>query len=177
MHIGFITDGNRRWAKENLKPDDDTHIYKYWRETVFKVGNWCKDKGFECTFFITSINNMTKRTPQEVMEIKYEMQNIINHFLDANDSYGVRLNNHEEKSGDKYINLLIFYDFKEDCPNIPPIDMMVRTGGDLRLSGFLMKQCAYSELFFPKYYFPDLDARRLDELLEQFSSRDRRFGK
>ena len=58
----------------------------------------------------------------------------------------------------------------------PPPDMIVRTGGEKRLSNFLMWQSVYAELFFTDTLWPDLANREIDEMLEQFSNRKRRYG-
>ena len=58
----------------------------------------------------------------------------------------------------------------------PDPDMIVRTGGEMRLSNFLLWQSAYSELFFISAYFPDLDAVILDSLVNEYNNRKRNFG-
>lgn len=61
--------------------------------------------------------------------------------------------------------------------DIPDPDLIVRTGGDIRISNFLMWQSAYSELYFTKVLWPDLSDKDIDEAVENFYSRKRRFGK
>lgn len=61
--------------------------------------------------------------------------------------------------------------------NLPPIDLMIRTSGELRISNFMLWQLAYSELYFTKTYFPDLSFEEIDEILLEYSNRNRRFGK
>ena len=58
----------------------------------------------------------------------------------------------------------------------PAPDMIVRTGGEMRLSNFLMWQSVYSELFFTDTLWPDLKNSEVDEMIEQFGNRKRRFG-
>lgn len=58
----------------------------------------------------------------------------------------------------------------------PPPDIIVRTGGEMRLSNFLMWQSAYSELFFLDTLWPDLKKNDVDDVLKQFGKRKRRFG-
>jgi undecaprenyl diphosphate synthase len=55
-------------------------------------------------------------------------------------------------------------------------DLIIRTGGEMRLSNFLLWQAAYSELFFSEVLWPDFDASALDLALAAFASRERRFG-
>jgi len=58
----------------------------------------------------------------------------------------------------------------------PPPDMIVRTGGEYRLSNFLMWQSSYSELFFTNTLWPDLKTEEIDEMISEFAGRKRRFG-
>ena len=58
----------------------------------------------------------------------------------------------------------------------PPPDIMIRTGGEIRLSNFLLWQLAYSELFFVDKYWPDFQKEDLDDIIKAYKNRDRRFG-
>ena len=60
---------------------------------------------------------------------------------------------------------------------LPPLDLVIRTSGELRCSNFLMYQSAYSEFYFPKTYFPDFDSKEFDLAIEEYNKRNRRFGK
>lgn len=64
-----------------------------------------------------------------------------------------------------------------DTATIPDPDFIIRTGGEQRLSGFLLWQSEYSELYFPEYLMPEFIPARLDEAIAEFESRKRRFGK
>ncbi|MBE6679859.1 MAG: di-trans,poly-cis-decaprenylcistransferase [Ruminococcaceae bacterium] len=55
-------------------------------------------------------------------------------------------------------------------------DLIVRTGGDLRLSNFLLWQAAYAEFYFTDTLWPDLDEREIDKIIDEFYSRKRRYG-
>jgi undecaprenyl diphosphate synthase len=59
----------------------------------------------------------------------------------------------------------------------PDPDLLIRTGGNHRLSNFLLWQVSYSELYFTDVYWPDFDKKELDKALEDYSQRIRRFGK
>jgi undecaprenyl diphosphate synthase len=59
---------------------------------------------------------------------------------------------------------------------IPDIDLLIRTGGELRLSNYLIWQTAYSEFFFTPVLWPDFDEKELDKALTAYSQRQRRFG-
>ena len=58
----------------------------------------------------------------------------------------------------------------------PEVDMIVRTGGDLRISNFLLWQAAYAELYFSDKLWPDLTCDDVDAIIEAFTHRKRRFG-
>lgn len=58
----------------------------------------------------------------------------------------------------------------------PPVDLLIRTGGEQRLSDFLLWECAYAELIFSRRMWPDFDAGDLEAAVRQFHSRQRRFG-
>ena len=59
---------------------------------------------------------------------------------------------------------------------VPPPDMIVRTGGEMRLSNFLLWQSAYAELFFTETLWPDLKIEEVDSLIETYYQRNRRYG-
>lgn len=61
--------------------------------------------------------------------------------------------------------------------NTPDPDLIIRTGGEMRISNFLLYQCAYSELYFTKTLWPDFSKKELVKIFENYSMRDRRFGK
>ncbi len=60
--------------------------------------------------------------------------------------------------------------------DLPAIDLMIRTSGELRLSNFLLWQNAYAEFYFPEIEFPGFDEKEFDKALEVFDKRNRRFG-
>ena len=61
--------------------------------------------------------------------------------------------------------------------DMPDPDLLIRTGGDLRVSNYLLWQIAYSELYFTDTYWPDFDEQGLHEAIIDYQSRQRRFGK
>ncbi|OQB25324.1 MAG: Ditrans,polycis-undecaprenyl-diphosphate synthase ((2E,6E)-farnesyl-diphosphate specific) [Firmicutes bacterium ADurb.Bin182] len=60
--------------------------------------------------------------------------------------------------------------------NLPQVDLVIRTGGEQRLSNFLLYQAAYAELIFVKDYWPDFSDDRFIEVLREFQNRNRRYG-
>jgi len=61
--------------------------------------------------------------------------------------------------------------------HVPDPDLVIRTGGEQRISNFLLWQSAYSEFFFSDLLWPDFDEQALDTAIESFAQRQRRFGK
>ena len=63
-----------------------------------------------------------------------------------------------------------------DTAGDPPVDLFIRTSGDLRLSNFLLWQSAYAELYFTETHWPDFTPEELKRAIENFAGRSRRFG-
>jgi undecaprenyl diphosphate synthase len=61
-------------------------------------------------------------------------------------------------------------------PPAPDVDLLIRTGGEQRLSDFLLWECAYAELLFEECLWPDFTPARLQQAMREFERRDRRFG-
>ena len=61
--------------------------------------------------------------------------------------------------------------------DLPPVDLLIRTGGDFRLSNFLLWQAAYAELYFTETLWPEFTVEELDDAFAVFAGRERRFGK
>lgn len=59
---------------------------------------------------------------------------------------------------------------------LPDMDFLIRTSGENRISNFMLWQVSYAEFYFPKTYFPAFDIKCLNEAIEEFAKRDRRFG-
>jgi len=60
--------------------------------------------------------------------------------------------------------------------DLPPIDLMIRTSGEMRISNFMLYQLAYSELYFTNVYFPDFTENEYDIAIDEYNKRKRRFG-
>lgn len=61
--------------------------------------------------------------------------------------------------------------------DLPPIDFLIRTSGEIRISNFMLFSLAYAEMYFPLTYFPDFKEDEFEKALEEYTKRDRRFGK
>lgn len=83
------------------------------------------------------------------------------------------------ESGDKSIDSITEEDLTEKLTtkDIPDPDLFIRTGGEKRISNFLIWQMAYAELYFTDILWPDFNADHLNTAIQDYSSRQRRFGK
>lgn len=60
--------------------------------------------------------------------------------------------------------------------NLPPIDLLIRTAGEYRISNFMLYQASYAEFYFTNELFPDFNGKELEKAINEFNKRDRRFG-
>ena len=60
--------------------------------------------------------------------------------------------------------------------DIPPVDFLIRTSGEIRLSNFMLWQIAYAELYFTKIFWPDFHTKELYEAISDYQTRKRRYG-
>lgn len=141
-------------------------------------------------------NSLIKRNSKfrllgDVMLLPEDIRNLMQEITDATSSctkhtlnlalaYGSR---HEIVSA---VNKLVEQGIKVDektfsnylyTAGLPDPDLIVRASGEQRLSNFMLYQAAYSEFYFPKKYWPDFDASTVDECIEVYQKRKRRFGK
>ena len=63
-----------------------------------------------------------------------------------------------------------------DTAPLPPLDLLIRTSGEVRLSNFLLWQCAYAEMIFTDVLWPDFTPAHLNDALKEFARRERRYG-
>lgn len=63
-----------------------------------------------------------------------------------------------------------------DTEDLPPLDLLIRTSGEHRLSNFMLWQCAYAEMWFTDILWPDFGPEHLEQALQDFANRERRFG-
>lgn len=69
-------------------------------------------------------------------------------------------------------NTLYKYMYNE----LPPIDFLIRTSGEERISNFMIYESSYAEFYFPKVYFPDFDKEEFEKAIDVYNKRNRRFG-
>lgn len=221
-HVGFILDGNGRWAKERGLTrsaghqagfDNLVNLSKY----IFKRGvkvlsvyafsteNFKRSKlevDFLMTLFVKEFKKYAEELkehnvkvvfsgrrksplPKEVIKAITEAENMTKEcssaILNICVNYGghaeivdtvkkiVSDNVKEENINEELLNHYLYQD-------LPPVDLLIRTSGELRLSNFLLWQSAYAEFYFPKTYFPAFNEEKFEEALLEYNKRNRRFG-
>jgi undecaprenyl diphosphate synthase len=221
-HIGFILDGNRRWAVENGLPKLVGHKKGY--ENLKTIADECFDRGIEVvSAYIFSTENWNR----EVEEVNYLMDLALKMFTkDLNEliEKGIRVvfSGRREKLSDKIlkaidntiaktanntrgvINVCFNYGGQSEIadavkkivdsgeesseitpelirdnlyhPELSPVDYIVRTSGEKRLSNFLLWDSAYAELEFVPMHWPAFSVQDLDNVLVEYAERSRRFG-
>ena len=219
-HVGFIMDGNGRWAKLRGKPRSFGHIKG--SDNVEKVVTWCFERGvYAVTLYAFSTENWS-RPKEEVDKILSLLEKFLTKYIKTLVKNEVKLvfsgdlsvlpkslkNLAEEKTQQtenftkNVLNIALNYgsraeiiracnaliksgksevtekDFENELYTkfLPEMDLIVRTGGEKRLSNFFMYQAAYAELYFTDVYWPDFKEEELDKALLWFSKRQRRFG-
>ena len=74
-----------------------------------------------------------------------------------------------EEITEETFNKYLYYD-------LPPIDFLIRTSGEMRVSNFMLWQLSYAEFYFPNVHFPDFKEKEFDQAILEYTRRDRRFG-
>ena len=149
------------YAKE-LKEDNVKIVFSGARckpltNSIIKVINKCEELTKDCTGGILNICfNYGAH-----LELKNAVERIHND-----------LNNNIINIDDLNEDMLLHYMYQD----LPPIDLMIRTSGEQRLSNFMLYQLTYAELYFTKTYFPDFNEEEFDKALVEYTKRDRRFG-
>lgn len=222
-HVGFILDGNRRWAKEQGVPTLDGH--RRGAEVFKDISLQAFDKGVEyLSAFVFSTENW-RRTEEEVSYLMKLLVKAVEKYLDEYHKRGIRIivigqrdgisksvisaiEKTEAKTQDNTNGTLVLcfnYGGQQEiidatkkilaeniaptevtkekfeqylyAPEVPEVDLLVRTSGEERTSGFMLWRAAYAELMFIKKYWPAFEVSDLDEVLSSYASRQRRFGK
>ena len=218
-HIGFIMDGNGRWAKKRGMPREYGH--KFGADTFEKIMEYCGNMGVcATTFYVFSTENW-KRPKKEVDSIMGLLSRYLDDCEKKLDKYDIRfiflgdksvfpddmrkkmIEIEERSASHKYIvNLALNYGGRDEIVSAvnaliregrgditeqditaalytkesPELDLIIRTGGDMRISNFLLWQSAYAELYFTDVLWPDFSVKDVDAAVENFMNRKRRFG-
>ncbi|MBO6115804.1 MAG: isoprenyl transferase [Ruminococcus sp.] len=225
QHVGFIMDGNGRWAKKRGLPRPFGH--REGAKTFRKIVRHCKDIGIKhISFYAFSTENWQR--PQEevdaimklfsdylddVQELLTEKTRMV--FLGDKAMFPDYLREKMEKTEAEtavYDEMVLFlavnYGGRDELAHsarliaekvqkgelspediteqtvadglytagYPDVDLVIRPSGELRLSNFLIWQCAYAEYYFTDILWPDFSPDDLDDALIEFGRRNRRFG-
>lgn len=221
-HVGYIVDGNRRWAKKHGIPTYEGHLAGY--NTIQDVARATFDAGVKyVSAYIFSTENW-KRSESEVgglmnlvlrlltSDLKLlEDENIKLKILGSRNGVSEKIlkaiDNAEERTANntrgtlaicfnyggqleivEAVKKIVQADVGIDqitpelisenlyAPEVPPIDMLVRTSGEQRISNFMLWRAAYSELMFLEKLWPDMTKDDVTAILEEYTRRDRRIG-
>lgn len=224
-HIGFIMDGNGRWAKKRGLPRTAGHAEG--AKAFRRIARYCKDISVKyITFYAFSTENW-KRPEHEVnmimrlfMEYLDEAENFAKDqtrliFLGDKSRFEPEMRNKMiklEKASENFDEMTLAvamnYGGRDDIVHaaksatkmfsdgeikltdideslitsllytgtMPDVDLLIRPGGEQRISNFLIWQSAYAELYFTDVFWPDFTPKELDKALEEYSNRTRRFG-
>jgi len=221
-HVGFIIDGNRRWAKEHGIPTYEGHLAGY--NAIQEVAQATFDAGaLYVSAYIFSTENW-KRSEGEVRKLMGLVLKLLTsdlHLFDEND-IRLKILGSRDNVSDKIIKaidtaeqrtagntkgtLAICFNYGGQleivdavkrivdagiesseisdatiaqnlyAPEIPPVDLVVRTSGEQRLSNFMLWRAAYSEFIFLEKLWPDMTKEDVSVILKEYSRRGRRFG-
>ena len=139
-----------------------------------------------CLQVIGHIQKLSKDIQKQIIKAKKLTQSNNSFFLNLAISYGgkwdivqacksIVKDVQEKKISIKSINENLFR-FKLSLNNLPEPDLFIRTGGEKRISNFLLWQLAYSEYYFTDILWPDFTKKDLDKAILSFHSRKRKFG-
>lgn len=171
------------WSTENWKRDkkEVEIIMRIFKQALTRQWKKLHEKGVH----IKVIGDISKFSPdiqklieERIEETKNNKKITVIFAL----NYGGRdemLRAIKKLSRKQEINNLTMQQFSNflDTAGIPDPDIVIRPGGEQRLSGFLLWQIQYSELYFAKWYMPEFTPEKLDEAIQAYERRQRRFGK
>ena len=128
----------------------------------------------------------TIKVKRKIKELIEKTKNFDKLYLNIALNYGsyLELTNATKEIANKVVNKQLKIDEISDViitnhlytRELPPIDLMIRTGGEKRLSNFMLFQLAYSEIAFIDVLWPDFNKKEFYDVLKDFSKRNRRYG-
>jgi len=221
-HVGYILDGNRRWARQHSLPEYDGHLAGYNALKDVLVGSF--EQGIQFVSIYAFSTENWQRDKKEVSHLMRLVMHAVTSDLKEFVKNGIRLRvlGHREGLSEKLVEaiekaeeatrlldkgtVLVCFNYGgqreivdaarkciEDgltaeeiteeaiakrlyAADVPPIDIIVRTSGEQRLSNFMLWRASYSELYFLKKYWPDMTKEDVADIIEEYNRRQRRFG-
>jgi undecaprenyl diphosphate synthase len=222
QHVGFILDGNRRWARKHSIPEFDGHLAGY--TALKEVLKACYDQGVPYVSVYAFSNENWQRDGKEVSNlmrlvlhaITSDLKELVKNrvqvrFMGRTEGLSAKILKGIEKAEEatrhfergvlaicfNYGGQQEIVDATKKCiadgltaeeideaaiaarlygPDVPPVDMVVRTSGEKRISNFMLWRIAYSELMFIDKYWPDMTKDDVTDIIKEYSRRTRRFG-
>ena len=218
-HVGFIMDGNRRWAKAKGKSATYGHRHgyrsmktileaaedlgiKYVSLYAFSTENWKRSKeevdailGLIRTFMSKELKELIARdtkvvwlgtednVPDDIVQVIRDAEA---KTVDATGTtMAICFNYGGKREIVDSVNKVIEagQEVTEESitenlygPQVPPVDLIIRTSGEHRLSNFMLWRADYAELKFTDTYWPDFDKAELSRIVDEYHGRERRFG-
>lgn len=221
-HIGYILDGNRRWAKQHGIPAYEGHLagynalkdiveatsdagVKYISFYTFSTENWNRAEDevrgimrLIRRLFKTDMKELTKkgyklvvmgdrdRLPDDICTMIDEAEAVSAGGTKATLAMCFNYGGQQEivattkriLAEGKDPSSLTVESFAQylDHPEVPPVDLVVRTSGEQRISNFMLWRSAYSEFLFIEKFWPDMRPEDVAVILSEYNRRDRRHG-
>ena len=226
-HVGFIMDGNGRWAEERNLPRTEGHAQG--AEALRQMIRDAHERGIaEVTCYALSTENFQRRPAQEIrflmdllahhllqereemerMQVRFRAIGRLEELPDQTRETIEQATTETEGNDGIVLRLAVNYGGRAEIadafesqaprqgaplestdegrerrviehlyePGMPDLDLLIRTGGEIRISNFLLWHCSYAELHFIPILWPDFCADHLDAALEEYARRVRRFG-
>lgn len=175
-YVSVFAFSTENWKREKLEVDG---IFKILENTIDNFKNSFLNNNYKLTIMgnITKLNKSLKQKISSLVESSKKNTGVV---LNVGINYGGRSEivnavNVILQQNIKTVNEKSFEKFLY-TKNLPALDFVVRTSGEQRISNFMLWQIAYSELYFPKFYWPSFSERKFKKCLVEFSKRKRRFG-
>lgn len=221
-HVGYIVDGNRRWAKMHGLPTYEGHLagynalkdiafatldagVEYMSIYIFSTENWKRSQeevsklmNLILRLFTTDASIFTEKNIRlKVLGMRDGLDEKILKAMDAledkskNNTAGtlaICLNYGGQREIVDAVKKIVQLGIDADAINedliaehlyggeVPPVDVIVRTSGEKRLSNFMLWRAAYSEFIFLDKMWPEMTNDDVDAIIEEYTSRHRRFG-
>ena len=163
----------------NRSPAEVDGLFLLAKQYASRIDEFVK-KGVKI-LFSSSYDNLPKDLVEKMIECQDKTQDCKNLVVNLCFNYGGRaeiLNTAKKLANQNKLANATEGDFLKAMYNdLPSPDLLLRTGGQIRLSNFMLYQCAYTELFFTDILWPDLTEEDLQGFLDAFNKRVRNFGK
>ena len=194
-HIAIIMDGNGRWAKQrglvrslgHQAGAETVHVIaeeasnlgvKYLTLYTFSTENWNRpaDEVAALMSLLIDLNQCVQRTSKNTgmclvlalsYSSKWEITKAVKEISEKVACGELNINDITDQTVSQYLATNF----------MPDPDLLIRTGGEIRLSNYMLWQCAYSELYFCDTFWPDFKEEELCKAICDYQRRERRFGK